>query len=270
MEEVSVLLTEDGKYVLYEYENEEELEKIVKEHVKEIFGDDSLYFDKKILIESIAGTGTIPDGYLIDLPNNRFYVVEIELSKHDVNKHIRGQIDNFEEALENPESRKKIINKIRDEILKNPKLKSRVDKAIRNTGQSAEIYDFLEDLFHANFGIIVIIDEITDKLREVCRKLRKYGHEVQEEYFETYKRPSDSYIRHHIHKFRPFELSLRYHNILINYGPRQIAIHWNNLSDAEKEQFRKYCRQKCGITGEEWESMSWKEFLDLYRKKTKS
>ena len=51
------MLLKDGvRYFPYEYSSEEELEKIVFEHYKEIFGTDSLLFDSHLMTNSIGKT----------------------------------------------------------------------------------------------------------------------------------------------------------------------------------------------------------------------
>ena len=59
-----MLLVDGVRYVLHKYNNEAELESMVKEHAKDIFGEDSLYFDikKKASGSSVAA---IPDSYAI-------------------------------------------------------------------------------------------------------------------------------------------------------------------------------------------------------------
>lgn len=68
----------DRLFTLYEYSKEDEFEKHVIEHSKEIFGPKSVYIDikKRIGEDNIL---TIPDGYLIDLSfpfDPRLYILE--------------------------------------------------------------------------------------------------------------------------------------------------------------------------------------------------
>ncbi len=46
-EEVQIIVTKNGRYNLYNYQKEEEFEKIIIEHSKEIFGENTHYFDIK-------------------------------------------------------------------------------------------------------------------------------------------------------------------------------------------------------------------------------
>jgi len=88
------IICNDKVYSKYDFSLEKEFESKVVEYSKSIFGNDTVYFDTKKRIskgEIIA----IPDGYLIDFTfenNPRLYIVENELSSHDVFRHIGEQI----------------------------------------------------------------------------------------------------------------------------------------------------------------------------------
>jgi len=85
------MLVIDGvKYKLWTPKDEEkEFHPMIKEHSKEIFGEDSLYFDVKHKLKSKSGIGSIPDAYVIKLSKPyQWYVVENELASHPVYDHI--------------------------------------------------------------------------------------------------------------------------------------------------------------------------------------
>src|SRR5438876_120571 len=77
----------NGKiFTLKHFENENELEKVVIENYKLIFGDNSIYFDVKKKVKSKkGGFGSIPDGYLMVFFNKspKLFIVENEISSHD-------------------------------------------------------------------------------------------------------------------------------------------------------------------------------------------
>ena len=82
-----MLLIDGVRYNLHKYRTEEEFEQTIKEHSKDIFGEESLYCSRS-RIKSPSGICSIPDGYAIicsDKP--RWYVVEIELSTHPIFDH---------------------------------------------------------------------------------------------------------------------------------------------------------------------------------------
>ena len=87
---MSLLLLNGVRYKIHHPTSEDELETMVKEHAKDIFGSKSFYFDIKHKIKSKAGIGSIPDGYVINFSGKRpkWYVVEIELSYHPIYEHV--------------------------------------------------------------------------------------------------------------------------------------------------------------------------------------
>ena len=62
-----MLLIDGVKYELWTPPSEEEFEQVVKEHTQEIFGEESIYFDRKQKLKSLSGIGSIPDGYVLSL-----------------------------------------------------------------------------------------------------------------------------------------------------------------------------------------------------------
>src|SRR3989344_5779551 len=113
--EESIIVTKDEKYHLYSYENEIELERMIVEHSSEIFGKNTKYFNKR-KIESKSGFGTIPDGYVIDFDKKKLYIVEVELIRHDLRKHILPQIASFIMALQNKSSQEKLVKIFEEEL----------------------------------------------------------------------------------------------------------------------------------------------------------
>ena len=61
-----MLLFDSRKFVSVAFDSEDEIERVTIENAEYIFGPSSIYFPKK-LIRTPDGTGTIPDGYVIDL-----------------------------------------------------------------------------------------------------------------------------------------------------------------------------------------------------------
>ncbi|MDP2672544.1 MAG: hypothetical protein Q8O84_01910, partial [Nanoarchaeota archaeon] len=141
MEEAQVIVTKNGRYALYNYINEKELEKRIVERSSEIFGKNTHYFNIKKKIKSKSGFGTIPDGYVIDFDKKKLYIVEVELIKHDLQKHILPQITSFILALRNEETCEKLVEIFYEEL-------SLLRKIEKN-----EISSIV-----ANRGIIILID----------------------------------------------------------------------------------------------------------------
>lgn len=86
-----MLIFGDKKFIKTPFDSEEELEKVVIDNYEHIFGPTSFYLPKT-LIKTGDGTGTIPDGFAIDLASKKWYLVEAELLHHNVWGHIAPQI----------------------------------------------------------------------------------------------------------------------------------------------------------------------------------
>ena len=81
-----VLFYQNKKLSEYQFKSEKEFETVVLENSKLFFGNSSIYIDAKKKIDTKALGSTIPDGFLFDLSdiaNPEFYLVEVELTKHD-------------------------------------------------------------------------------------------------------------------------------------------------------------------------------------------
>lgn len=113
-----MIIFDNRQYVLTRFESEDELDDLVVENADHIFGPSSVYLSKS-LIRTTEGTGTIPDGYAIDLEKRQWYLVEAEISQHSVWSHIAPQVAKQIIAAGNPESKQKIveavISRIRDD-----------------------------------------------------------------------------------------------------------------------------------------------------------
>ena len=139
------MLVIDGvKYRLWTPKDEEkEFHPMIKEHSKEIFGENSLYFDVKHKLKSKSGIGSIPDAYVITLSKPyQWYVVESELASHPVYDHIVRQLTKFINGIKNQSTRNQILDTFYDEIRNDKLLGAYVEKAIG----SQEIHHFLSKL----------------------------------------------------------------------------------------------------------------------------
>ena len=189
-----MLLIDGARYELWTPSSEEKLEEIVKEHASEIFGQDSVYINLKHKLKSEAGIGSIPDGFVLILASKPYwYIVEIELSSHDVYSHIVPQINKFIIGHKNPISQKSLIDIIYDEITKNPMLLGKVKNTI-----TSEIYRSLTSIVSQTPKLAVVIEEVTDELNEAVSGLKIDPDIVK---FQTFRNTVDESI--HAHIFAP-------------------------------------------------------------------
>jgi len=86
-----MLILGNQQFIEAPFVNEAELEKVVVDNAELIFGSLSIYLDKA-LFHTPGGTGTIPDGFVVDLESKKWYIVEAELGHDSVWNHIAPQI----------------------------------------------------------------------------------------------------------------------------------------------------------------------------------
>lgn len=149
----------DGvKYVLDEFLLESDFEKIVLSQYKHIFGKESIIFDK-YKIKSSTGIGTIPDAFVLCPKEEKWYVIEIELSSHSVYNHIVPQISKFKVALKS--NRKKLISFFDKQIEEDIYKKADWYKAV---GSHNNVHRDLSVLIDKEPELVVIIDNISQDL----------------------------------------------------------------------------------------------------------
>ena len=194
-----MLLIDGVKYREWRPEGEnaeKELEQMVKEHAQDIFGENSIYLDKKQRLKSLAGVGSIPDGLVIMFGNvPEWHIVEVELSSHDPYGHIVPQVDRFLNGIDNRDTRNKIIEALYDAIYSDEFLKLKTRQAI---GLDKDVHKFLSDLIARPPTITIVIEEYTSQLREA---LKKYAQKRVVE-FQTFTREGVG-LPVHAHLFEP-------------------------------------------------------------------
>jgi hypothetical protein len=190
-----MLIIDGVKYNLQVPNDEKQLEEMVKEHAKEIFGKDSVYFDLKQKLTSKSGVISIPDGYVISLSKPfEWYVVEVELSSHPLHEHITTQLNTFWVGVKNPNTQRELISSFYNEIDNDKLLRVYVESMIG----SPEIKGFLYDLILKPPKIVVAIEEKGDKVQEACEGLKVEPIVVE---FKTYVREDAETV--HAHLFEP-------------------------------------------------------------------
>src|SRR5699024_3871051 len=110
-----MLWNNKNKFLELPYEKEAELEDAVINVKDELFGKKRIYLDEKRKIGKKGKTNNLPDGYLIDLSNDRepkIFVVENDLASHQHLKHIAVQILEFSLSFES--SKVKVKNVIKE------------------------------------------------------------------------------------------------------------------------------------------------------------
>ena len=153
----TVLYRKGIRYYKKEYTKENGFEELVVMNSKTLFGNKSIYIDAKKKIDNNAFGGVIPDGFLFDLTdpqNPEFYIVEVELSRHNFFNHIFPQITKFFAFFKNPDSQGKLTEKLYEIFYKDDQLKRELRSKIGNS----EIFKFLKDAIENSQNILIVID----------------------------------------------------------------------------------------------------------------
>lgn len=157
------VLTDTGTYTEKPYKNEQELERLVVSHAKEVFGKDSIYFDVKQKVTSKLRP-RITDGYLLAFDNvghPRFWVVEYELSSHDLERDVAPQLRGFVKALQNEQT----IAEIRDAIYHQVKSSPETLRRFKELATGEDLYFVINKALHEQPGVLVVFDWVDTEIR---------------------------------------------------------------------------------------------------------
>lgn len=184
----TVIYQNGTRYTEKKYNLESDFERLVVENSKIFFGESTIFVDAKKKIDNDTFGGVIPDGFLFDFTdkkNPEFYLVEVELVKHNFFGHIFPQITKFFAFYKNPTSQGKLIEKLyaifeNDEELRE-ELKNKIGKK--------EIFKFLKDTIENSQNILLIIDGEKKELPEITETYTDtWGKMVKVAILKEYKR----------------------------------------------------------------------------------
>lgn len=169
---MSKLLINKRVFKLTKFGSEEEIERVVVNNYQLIFGEKTVYFDIKKRVKSKGGNIlSIPDGYLISFAEQmpKLYIIENEISSHDVYKHIGIQLWKFISSFK--EGQLTVKKFLAQEIEASKSINEKIKKLITETSfpNKSELLDFI--IFEQSYGFIVVIDEKTDDLDLVLNQL---------------------------------------------------------------------------------------------------
>lgn len=140
-----MLVTNNKRFIQVAFDSEEEIENVVVENATDIFGPSSMYFPKA-LIKTSDGSGTIPDGFAIDLAERRWFIVEAETSKHSVWGHIAPQVAKQVVAATQLSTRKILV-----------------DLAVKLAQQKAEIKELFDEAGIHQMDVRKVLDDIVSQ-----------------------------------------------------------------------------------------------------------
>lgn len=210
------------KFLESKFELENEFERLIKENSKLLFGKKTIYFDLKNKIDSKSLGSSLPDAFLFDfndIENPEFYIVEIELAKHDFYKHIFPQITKFFAFFKNYQSISNLIEKLFHYI----KTNEPIEQEFKQYLGRKEIYKALKDIIENSQNILLILDNEKQELQEV---------------FDTYTDTWDKLVK--------VEILKKYEgkgNIIFSLSPDFENIDLIEPVSSEEEQDEKYTEE---------------------------
>nr|MDO8097738.1 hypothetical protein [Candidatus Njordarchaeota archaeon] len=190
-------MSREKKYILYSYSGKEpELEKLVIEMGRELFGENSFVFPKKLMSSRKTELGTLPDGYVLDVsdPDNPIlYVMEVELKTHGL-EHIATQILKF--AIAYKESKPPLNKYLKGIIRSNPDMEKRISERLKESKRHKYLDQLIDDAMEEDVpNVIVPIDGLDESLK----KIQDYvGVPIRYIPIETYINAESGETIHHI------------------------------------------------------------------------
>ena len=162
----NVILRANDKFFKFEYKKEEELTLVFNKNYQRIVSEKSFWcpLEKQLKSKRFKNfKHSIGDGFLLvwDNPSTpSLFITEIELEKHDINRHTLPQLGNFISFIQSATIEE--LNDVRNYLYKEIKKRKVVfDKIIEDTNK--EVYELLENSME-DLQILLIIDRVTPEL----------------------------------------------------------------------------------------------------------
>jgi hypothetical protein len=163
-----MLVGSGSQYVRASFENEAEIEQVVHDYAELLFGSASIYLPKT-RITTIAGKGTIPDGCVIDLEGEEWYLVEAERASHGTWEHIAPQVSKQLTALSHPDSLSRILQLALQEIEESARLRD----LLKELGlKELSVHGQIQRILAKPPTIAIPIDEVPPDLLEWAATLK--------------------------------------------------------------------------------------------------
>ena len=164
-----MIFDKNGKiYSKMEFKDEEEIENVVINNFKLLFGDYSILLDKS-LISTNAGKGSIPDGIIINFQENKWYILEVERGIHGTWDHIAPQISKQITAMENSDTKSKIADSCIKKLNKNTAFKDLLNEI---EIEEINIHGTINKILKSSPIVAIPIDYIPNDLKDWTKTLK--------------------------------------------------------------------------------------------------
>lgn len=189
----TVIFQNSNKFHEFTYSQERDFEDVVRRNTKLIFGSSTIYMDLKARIETISLGGSRPDGLLFDMKNidsPEFYLVEIELAKHDFYRHIFPQITRFFAFYRNPKAQNELIEK----VFALTQADKELEKEFKQFLKDKEIFKFIKDAIENSQNILLVIDDMKPELLEMIDTYTEWSKMVKIVVLKEYRFGDDKIL----------------------------------------------------------------------------
>jgi len=189
----SVIFRTGSKYTEFSCVYEKGFEELIRSNTKLLFGLSTVYIDLKTRIDTISLGSSVPDGLLFDVKNldsPEFYLVEIELAKHDFYKHIFPQITRFFAFYRNSKAQNELMEKVFTLIKSDNKLENEFKQFLKGR----EIFKFIKDTIENSQNILLVIDEMKPELPEMIDTYTEWSKMVKLMVLKEYRCGDDKIL----------------------------------------------------------------------------
>jgi hypothetical protein len=163
-----MLVNESEIYYRAAFNNEEEIENVVKKYSEKLFGPNSIYLPQT-RISTVGGKGSVPDALVIDVEGEEWFLVEAERSSHGTWEHIAPQVSRQLTAVSSSETRELILRFALEQVTND----SAVRQIFQELGvEELEIHGLLQRILRKAPTIAIPIDAIPKDLKDWVQSLR--------------------------------------------------------------------------------------------------
>lgn len=163
-----MLISSDQKYNIIEFNDENEIEEVVKGNYKYFFGSTAIYLPQTKLTTR-GKVGTIPDAIVVDIESEEWFIVEVERSIHGTWNHIAPQISKQLTSISNPNTIEVILSNLIDLIRQEEEIE---EIFVELDIDKMDIRMKLEYILKKEPKIAIPIDSIPKDLQEWAETLK--------------------------------------------------------------------------------------------------
>lgn len=162
----NIIIKANSKYFKKKYKGEDEIKTLFSNHYQHIVTEKSFWISLEKQLKSKKFKNfkhSVGDGFLLVWENPTtptLFITEVELEKHDINKHILPQLGNFISFIQS--STVDELNEVRNFLYEKIKNNKSVFEKIRKDTEK-EVYELLDNSIE-DLQILLVIDRIVPEL----------------------------------------------------------------------------------------------------------